>query len=95
MSPVVRIDARYERVRHASYPNADAYRMLARCTRPGLEEGWLTYADLDGGRASARVVRNAGVTIRVASIDLGGSVDGLQGSVGALAARLADRTTSC
>ena len=82
------IDAKYKRVREARYPNADAYQMLAYCTRLGLGEGWLVYADLDGGRASAQVVRNAGVTIRVASIDLGGSVEGLRGSVGALAGRL-------
>ena len=87
------VDAKYKRVSDASYPNADAYQMFAYCTRLGLDEGWLVYADLDGGRAMSQVIRNAGVTIRVESIDLGGPIEQLEASVRALAGQLAvDRT---
>ena len=74
------VDAKYKRVSNASYPNADAYQMLAYCTRLGLDEGWLIYADLDGGRTASQVIRNAGVTIRVESIDLGGPIERLEAS---------------
>jgi len=87
------VDAKYKRVRNANYPNADAYQMLAYCTRLGLDEGWLVYADLDGGRPVSQVIRNAGVTIRVESIDLGGPIERLEVSVRALAEQLVvDRT---
>lgn len=54
------IDAKYKRVQNASYPNADAYQMLAYCTRLGLGEGWLVYAALEGSPEPSRVIRNAG-----------------------------------
>ena len=88
------IDAKYKRVRNASYPNADAYQMLAYCTRLGVPEGWLVYADLDGSAPVSQVVRNAGVTIHVESIDLGGAIEGVESSVLELAGRLVARVGS-
>ena len=82
------VDAKYKRANDARHPNADAYQMLAYCTRLGLDEGWLVYADLDGGVPRSRTVRNAGVTIHVEAIDLGGSIERLDVSVRSLAGRL-------
>ena len=84
------VDAKYKRVRNDRHPNADAYQMLAYCTRMGLETGWLIYAGLSGERPVSRVIRNAGVTIRAEAIDLGGSIERLEASVRALAGRLAE-----
>ena len=82
------VDAKYKRARGARHANADVYQMLAYCTRLGLGEGWLVYADLDGAAPRSRTVRNAGVTIQVESIDLGGTIERLEASVRALAVRL-------
>ena len=82
------VDAKYKRVSGSSEPNADVYQMLAYCTRLGLDEGWLVYADLDGGSPTSRRIRKAGVTVYVVAIDLGGSIERLQDSVALLAGRL-------
>ena len=83
------VDAKYKRVRGSGEPNADVYQMLAYCTRLGLAEGWLVYADLDGASPASRAIREAGVTVHVEAIDLGGSIERLQASVSALAGRIA------
>jgi 5-methylcytosine-specific restriction enzyme subunit McrC len=75
------IDAKYKRVHNDNYPNADAYQMLAYCTRLGLPEGWLVYADLDGGEPANHLIEQAGVTIRSVDIDLAGSIEDLNASV--------------
>ena len=75
------IDAKYKRVTSDDYPNADAYQMLAYCTRFGLARGFLVYADLDGTAPATTVVRNCGVEIVTTSVDLGGSIDRLRRSV--------------
>lgn len=78
-------DAKYKRVTSEDYPNADAYQMLAYCTRLGLQRGYLVFADLDGTSPSSRIVRNSGVEVVVTSVDLSGSIDQLHESVAALA----------
>ena len=75
------IDAKYKRVKNDTYPNADAYQMLAYCTRLGLSEGWLIYADLDGSEPANHLIEQAGVTIRSMDINLAGSIDDLNASV--------------
>ena len=52
--------------------------MLAHCTRLGLDGGWPIYADLDGGSPTSRAIREAGVTVHVEAINLGGSIEQLQ-----------------
>jgi len=83
------IDAKYKRTTSTEFPNADAYQMLAYCTRLGLSTGFLVYADLDGGKPGATVVRNARIEIVVTAIDIGGSLDDLGASVDQLAATIA------
>lgn len=84
------IDAKYKRAVNADYPNVDAYQMLAYCTRLGLERGFLVYADMGGAEPSRSVVRNVGVEIVAAAIDLGGSIDDLDRSVQSLADEIVD-----
>lgn len=66
------IDAKYKRTTSADFPNADAYQMLAYCTRLGLADGHLVYADLDGSQPAVRTIENAGVRIHVHEFDISG-----------------------
>ena len=68
-------------MKNDNYPNADAYQMLAYCTRLGLRRGFLVYADLSGGTRSAATIRNAGIELHTTSICLDGSIDDLKASV--------------
>ena len=79
------IDAKYKRTTNDDYPNADAYQMLAYCTRLGLQHGLLVYADLDGRSNGSTIIRNAGIEIVVTALDIGGSIEELRSSVTALA----------
>lgn len=79
--PLAVIDAKYKLVKNDNYPNADAYQMLAYCTRLGLRRGFLVYADLSGGTRSAATIRNAGIELHTTSICLDGSIDDLKASV--------------
>ena len=79
------IDAKYKRTTSNDYPNADAYQMLAYCTRLGLRHGVLVYADLDGGGGGTDMIRNAGIEIVVTALDISGSIKALQSSVAAVA----------
>jgi len=79
------LDAKYKHTTSESYPNADAYQMLAYCTRLGLDRGFLVYADLDGTDTGTSVIRNAGVEIVVTAVDIGGSITELQASIVELA----------
>jgi len=85
------LDAKYKRTKNDDYPNADAYQMLAYCTRLGLPRGYLVYADLDGAEPRNDVIRNAGIEIVVTSIDISGTVAELEASVGRLAALVSGR----
>lgn len=79
------IDAKYKRTVNDDYPNADAYQMLAYCTRLGLRRGVLVYADLDGHSNHSTTIRNAGIEIVVTALDIGGSIEDLRSSAAALA----------
>lgn len=79
------IDAKYKRTTSDDYPNADAYQMLAYCTRLGLRRGILVYADLDGEAGDSTIIRNAGIEIAVTALDISGSIEDLRSSVTALA----------
>jgi 5-methylcytosine-specific restriction enzyme subunit McrC len=82
------IDAKYKRVTNDAFPNADAYQMLAYCTRLGLPTGYLIYADLDGGKPGTSIVRNAGIEIVATWVDISGSIEELQASIDKLAKQL-------
>lgn len=79
------VDAKYKRTTSDDYPNADAYQMLAYCTRLGLRRGVLVYADRDGKTADLTVIRNADIEIVATSLDISGSIEDLRSSVSALA----------
>ena len=79
------IDAKYKRTTSDDYPNADAYQMLAYCTRLGLRRGILVYADLDEETGDSTIIRNAGIEIVVTALDISGSIEDLRSSVTALA----------
>lgn len=80
------VDAKYKPLASASFPNADAYQMLAYCIRYGLDQGTLVYAQDDRGGRRDHEIHNAGVTVHVRSLDLAAS----HGEVMAQVARLAD-----
>jgi len=79
------LDAKYKRTKNDDYPNADAYQMLAYCTRLGLPRGYLVYADLDGAQPRNDIISNADIEIVVTAIDISGTVGELNASVGRLA----------
>ena len=79
------LDAKYKRATNDDYPNADAYQMLAYCTRLGLPRGYLVYVDLNGAEPGSDVIRNNGVEIVATSIDISRSVAELTSSVEHLA----------
>lgn len=83
------VDAKYKRSRGDDFPNADAYQMLAYCTRLGLRRGWLVYADLDGSAGGTSVVSGNGTAIVVRALDLDGTIDELEARVEALALEIA------
>ncbi|GGN60022.1 McrBC 5-methylcytosine restriction system component [Actinoplanes lobatus] len=62
--PVAVFDAKYK----LSYPNEDAYQMLAYCTALGLARGWLVYAQ--GAASGPLPVRNTGIEIIRRPLDL-------------------------
>jgi 5-methylcytosine-specific restriction enzyme subunit McrC len=82
------VDAKYKRATSDEYPNADAYQLLAYCTRLGLGRGVLVYADLDGSDGGSTVIRNAGIEIVTTALDIGGPIDGLRSAVDRLAERI-------
>ncbi|WP_158412114.1 McrC family protein [Ilumatobacter nonamiensis] len=79
------IDAKYKRATSDDFPNADAYQMLAYCTRLGLRRGVLVYADLGDTIHDSTTIRNAGVEIVTTALDISGSIDDLRANVTALA----------
>lgn len=80
------VDAKYKPLTSTSFPNADAYQMLAYCIRYGLTEGTLVYAQDDRGGPRNHEIHNVGIEVRVRSLNLAATSDELLGQV----ARLAD-----
>jgi 5-methylcytosine-specific restriction enzyme subunit McrC len=64
------IDAKYKALTVGGIPNADAYQMLAYCIAFGLDRGYLVYAKDAGQEPLQHVVRDPGITIQVAAIDV-------------------------
>ena len=78
-------DAKYKRADEGRVPNADLYQLLAYATALDLPGGLLAYAR---GEADQRTyqVRNAGKRLEVVAVDLAGTIEELQESIGRLAA---------
>jgi 5-methylcytosine-specific restriction enzyme subunit McrC len=69
-SCVAVLDAKYKPLTTPSFPNADAYQMLAYCTAYGLDRGTLVYAkDALGGERTHRV-EAPGISIDVRALDV-------------------------
>jgi 5-methylcytosine-specific restriction enzyme subunit McrC len=79
------IDAKYKRATSQDYPNADAYQMLAYCTRLGLRRGWLVYADIGEASSGTTIVRGPGIELVVRAVDIGGTIEQLEAGVAKLA----------
>lgn len=75
------VDAKYKQTQSDDFPNADAYQLLAYCSRLGLKKGVLVYADLNGGSESVKVIRNSEVEIVTTAISLAGSIEDMRESV--------------
>ncbi|MDE2992516.1 MAG: restriction endonuclease [Chloroflexota bacterium] len=80
-------DAKYKNVTGERVPNADLYQLLAYTTALDVPGGLLVYARGEAAERAYRV-RNAGKLLEVVAVDLGGSIDELQASIGRLAARV-------
>ena len=80
-------DAKYKRVKNERVPNADLYQLLAYSTALDLPGGLLIYAE---GRADDVVhrVRYAGKQLEIATLDLSGNIEHLQGEIWKLAGRV-------
>jgi 5-methylcytosine-specific restriction enzyme subunit McrC len=82
--PVAVFDAKYKlEDNSASYPNADAYQMLAYCTALKLDRGWLVYAE--GSTSGPRQVRHNPVWIIHYPLDLTRSPSNLLSQIRLLA----------
>jgi 5-methylcytosine-specific restriction enzyme subunit McrC len=64
------IDAKYKRLADKTFPNADAYQMLAYCTALQLDRGYLVYAKDAGETNRDHTINNAGKTIHVRAVDV-------------------------
>ena len=80
-------DAKYKRVKHAHVPNADLYQLLAYTTALDLPGGLLIYAKGEANDVVHRV-RHAGKQLRIATLDLSGSIESLRSEIGRLAERV-------
>lgn len=84
------IDAKYKRSTSQDYPNADAYQMLAYCTRLGLRRGWLVYADFGEEASGTTIVSGPGTEIIVRAVDIGGTIEEIEAGVAKLAREIAE-----
>ena len=84
------VDAKYKRTTSQDYPNADAYQMLAYCTRLRLGRGWLVYADLGEEAGGTTIVRGPGTEIVVRAVDISGTIEQLEAGVTELAREIAE-----
>lgn len=79
------VDAKYKQTQPDDFPNADAYQLLAYCTRLGLQRGFLVYADVEGHSERSVVVRKSDITIVSAELDVSGTLSKIGKSLESLA----------
>src|SRR5262249_37216530 len=87
------VDAKYKRLNNPSFPNADAYQMLAYCTAFHLPLGYLVYARDEGETDRSYRLRDDRTTIKVRAIDVESEPPELLAQVEDLAAQVARRWT--
>lgn len=83
------IDAKYKALASSSFPNADAYQMLAYCTAFGLDRGYLVYAKDATQKPRDHTVHETGTQIRVRAIGVEQEPADVLREVDALAAVIA------
>ena len=83
------LDVKYKPLYSESFPNADAYQMLAYTLAFGLDHGWLVYAREPERQSVEHVIASAGKTLIVTALDVSRDPDDLLAEVDVLAARLA------
>lgn len=93
-TPRAVVDAKYKAEKPSGYPNADAYQMLAYCTRLGLPVGHLVYAKGAGVPGRHRVL-GSDVTILRHALDLDTTADALLGQVRTLGQSLPGQRREC
>lgn len=84
------LDAKYKRLSTPSFPNGDAYQMLAYCIAFDVDRGVLVYAKDETERDRSHVVRNHGCTIDVRALDVEAEPEALLAQVRQLARAVAD-----
>jgi 5-methylcytosine-specific restriction enzyme subunit McrC len=87
------LDVKYKPLFGESFPNGDAYQMLAYTLAYGLDKGWLIYAREPGQQSIEHVIPSAGKTLVVTALDVAHEPDVLLGDVAALAAQVAADAT--
>lgn len=86
------LDVKYKPLYSESFPNGDAYQMLAYALAYGLDEGWLIYAREPVQQSVDHVIPSAGKTLIVTALDVGREPDVLLRDVDELADRIAARS---
>lgn len=86
-------DVKYKPLYGESFPNADAYQMLAYKLAYGLDKGWLIYAREPGQPSVEHVIPSADKTLVVTAIDVAREPEDLLADVEALADRIAADAT--
>ena len=88
------LDAKYKPILDGVMRNGDAYQMLAYCTAYGLKRGYLVYAKDSGVDVRTHVIRNSGIEIVVATLDVTKEPDALATDVTRLAEAVAHAAES-
>lgn len=83
------LDVKYKPLYGESFPNGDAYQMLAYTLAYGLKRGWLIYAREPGQQSVEHVIPSADKTLVVTALDVAREPDDLLSDVEALADRIA------
>jgi 5-methylcytosine-specific restriction enzyme subunit McrC len=83
------LDVKYKPLYSESFPNGDAYQMLAYTLAYGLDEGWLIYAREPEQQSVEHVIPSAGKTLVVTALDVSLEPEDLLTEVDRLADRVA------
>ena len=86
------LDVKYKPLYSESFPNGDAYQMLAYSLAYGLDEGWLIYAREPDQQSVDHVIPSAGKTLIVTALDVGREPDELLRDVDELADRISAKS---
>lgn len=84
------LDVKYKPLYGESFPNGDAYQMLAYTLAYGLDDGWLIYARMPGQETRTHDIHSAGKRIVVTALDVSLEPDALLAAVDIVAQSIAD-----